>query len=194
MPALPSALSTNAIGEALVGRVDQPTLKRAIEDLVQPHFFDTPEEKLRAVAVMVKDLAEFSNDVAGWACREWRLRHNVRKPTSTTLRQLCMVRRHELATEQKRRLPKPVERAPFEPATPEQIAERKGMFARIAKANGFVHDRVGQLAFPEDAKPAPRKPHWSETADPDDPRWAALKAAREKAARAATINASPEPF
>lgn len=51
-----------------------------------------------------------------------------------------------------------------------------------------------EMAVADRAKQPKRVPHWSEGAAPDDPRWAELKAARVKAARAAIINSTPEPF
>jgi hypothetical protein len=182
MPALPSALSDRAISEALAGRVDQLRLKRAIEDLVQPHFYDNSEEKLRAVAVMVKDLAEFSDDVAGWAVREWRLKHNARKPSTATLRQLCMVRRHELGREAARR--SPVETpAPYQTDTlsDEEKAHRKAVVARVSVSMGMVQTKTGQWTLPSEEKEAERVPHWSEIAAPNDSRWAEVRRARAAA-------------
>jgi hypothetical protein len=65
------------------------------------------------------------------------------------------------------------------PATPEQLAERKGTMERVAKSAGFVRDGGGQLAFPPKPEDAPKRiPHWTETAAPDDPRHAVLRKAR----------------
>jgi hypothetical protein len=71
---------------------------------MKPYFAESPEERIREIAVLVKDLAEFSEDVAGWAVREWRLTRD-RRPTSAALRQICMVRREALVREAKRREP-----------------------------------------------------------------------------------------
>lgn len=178
MPALPSALSTDAIERALTGRVDQSRLKLAVEDLVRPHFYESPEERIRQVAVLVKDLAEFSDDVAGWAVREWRLKQD-RKPSTATLRQLCMVRRADLTREQSRRHPQ-IEAAPYTLADPETQAERKATLERIAKDTGMRRDAHGQWTLPREPGDEPKRlPHWTETAQADNPLFTeTLKRAR----------------
>ena len=52
------------------------------------------EAQVRQIALFVKDLEEFSDDCVWWAIREWR-RNETRRPTPASLRQLCMMRRHE---------------------------------------------------------------------------------------------------
>lgn len=130
---MPSALSTDALSVALNGRVDQGRLKLAVEDLVRPHFYETPEDRIRDVAVLVRDLAEFSDDVAGWAVREWRLSHD-RRPTSAALRQLCMRRRYELTKALKRRETRPEAEMRL---SPEERAERRAQVEQILRDVGL---------------------------------------------------------
>jgi hypothetical protein len=165
----------------LHGRVDQLRLKKALEDLVRPHFYERPEDRIRDVAVLINDLAEFSNDVAGWAVREWRLRWD-RRPTSAALRQLCMNRRHELMAEVNARRPPEPEPYQTTEITPEERDKRAAVLERVAKASGFVQTQHGQWTLPAAEKDKPKRvPHWSEGAAPDDPRWAMLRKARAEA-------------
>lgn len=101
---MPSNLSDREIGEALDGRCNQARLARSLRDLLKPYFAESPEERAREVAIFVQDLAEFSEDVAFWAVREWRLNED-RRPTSAGLRKFCMARRADLVREQRRRAP-----------------------------------------------------------------------------------------
>lgn len=188
MPALPRSLSTEALDLALRGRVDQSRLKLAIEDLVRPHFYESPEDRIRDVAVLLRDLSEFSDDVAGWAVREWRLRWD-RRPTSAGLRQLCMQRRHELTREVQSR--QPAEPAPYQPneISEDERNRRAEILNRVAAQSGFVQTQHGQWTLPEDPKAKPaRQPHWSETAAPDDARWSVLRKSREEARRSLGID------
>lgn len=184
MPSLPSTMRDEEITEALGGRVAAVKLKLALEDLVRPHWFENSAERVRDVAVMMGDLAEFSEDVTAYAIREWRHNHD-RRPTSAALRQICMVRRYELATELRRRSePQAAPKEPpqaWRPATPEQLAERKAIFDRIATKAGFVRDKDGNITLPSEEAEPERQPHWSESAAPNDPRWVTLKLARKAA-------------
>jgi hypothetical protein len=108
---LPSALSADAIQEALNGRCDQERLLRGI-----------------------RDLAEFSDDVVASALTEWR-RHHDRRPTIAGLRQLCMVRRYGLLEEAKRRAPALPE--PEVRLSDEDRARRRAQVEQIMRETGF---------------------------------------------------------
>lgn len=179
MPALPRSLSTEALRAALDGRCDQDRLLRGIRDLLGLYWqpSDTPEERARQAMLFVRDLAEFSDDVVHCALREWRRQHD-RRPSIAALRQLCMARRHDLTAEvNARRPPAP---APYQPVeiTAEERAHREAVIGKAATDAGFVRNQHGQWELPADQKDKPaRIPHWSETAAPDDPRWAQLRRA-----------------
>jgi hypothetical protein len=137
---------------------------------------ETEAERVRHVAMFIQDLADMSDDCVWWAMREWR-RNNDRRPTPATLRQLCMMRRQEAV----KLLPKPEPAPlPYKLADPETLEERKAILARIAAEKGLVR-RAGTWTLPSEAEEAPRVPHWTETAQPNDPRYAALKTARKSA-------------
>jgi hypothetical protein len=133
---LPSALSADAIQEALNGRCDQERLLRGIRDLLgiywQPN--DPPEERARQALLFVRDLAEFSDDVVTSALTEWR-RHHDRRPTIAGLRQLCMVRRYGLLEEAKRRAPSLPE--PEFRLSDEERAKRRAQVEQIMRETGF---------------------------------------------------------
>lgn len=68
------------------------------------------------------------------------------------------------------------------PATPEQLEERRRIFERIATSLGMIRDKRGRIttaARLRETTAKPRPKHWTETAGPDDPRWAALRKARK---------------
>lgn len=167
----------------LNGRCDQARLTDAMRVLLG-HFYqpnETPQMRAMLIADFVRDLADMSDEAVAWAIREWR-RTQDRRPSPAALRQLCMMRRHEATQALQARSATSKDTAPpmWTPATPEELAARKIAFKRIAKDSGFV-EVAGQLAFPGDAKNPPRIPHWSETAAPDDPRWAEVRRARQAA-------------
>ncbi len=141
---------------------------------------ETVDQRTRHIALFVKDLADMSDDAVGWAIQEWR-RTQDRRPSPASLRQLCMMRRHE-ASEQTagRRPPDP---APYGDATigEEERARREAIVAKCAKASGFVQTKHGQWTLPSEAPEAKRVPHWSETAAPTDPRFIELRRARRAA-------------
>lgn len=179
--------SNEYLTDVLTGRCDQERLTDALRQLMG-HFYqpnETPQMRMLLIADFVRDLADMSDEAVSWAIREWRRTHD-RRPSPASLRQLCMMRRHEADAAFKARRPREVGPQMWNPATPEQLAERKGAMDRIARSAGFVRDASGQLAFPPKPEDAPKRiPHWSETAAPDDPRWAELRRAR-------AMNTTPE--
>ena len=172
--------------EVLEGKCDAGRLAKALKTLLGYYFVasETPEERARQIAQMAMDLAEFSEDCVWWAMREWRQKHD-RKPTPASLRQLCMMRRQEALKAATRPEVKPPatgdggEVTPFmAPLSDAEKERRRAVIAKCAKAAGMNFD--GRQVMP-DIPTKPRTPHWSETALPDDPRWRALKEARERA-------------
>jgi hypothetical protein len=133
---LPSALSIDAIHEALNGRCDQERLLRGVRDLLGLYWQsnDTPEERARQALLFVRDLAEFSDDVVASALSEWRRGHD-RRPTIAGLRQLCMSRRYGLTEEAKKR--SPPEPAPAFRISDEERAKRRAQVEQIMKEVGF---------------------------------------------------------
>ena len=157
-----------------------------LRDLLRLYFVpsETPEAQVRQIALFVKDLEEFSDDCVWWAIREWR-RNETRRPTPASLRQLCMMRRQEALKAATRPEVKPPatgdggEVTPFmAPLSDAEKERRRGVIAQCAKSAGLKFD--GRQVVP-DIPTKPRTPHWSEIAKPDDPRWKALKEARERA-------------
>jgi hypothetical protein len=182
-----SSASNEYVRAVLETRCDQVKLIEGLRTLLglfyQPS--ETDEERARQIAMFVADLSDMSDDCVWWAMREWR-RNNDRRPSPASLRQLAMMRRQEALKQNP--YPKPVPALPYREARPETVEERKAVVQRAAASCGFVRDTHGQLAFPEDVKRPVRVPHWSETAAPDDPRWAELRRAR-----AASPLTAPEP-
>ena len=168
--------------EALNGKCDQSRLVDDLRDLLRLYFVpsETPEAQVRQIALFVKDLEEFSDDCVWWAIREWR-RNETRRPTPASLRQLCMMRRHEALKAAPRPEPDRSQTGaePFmAPLSDAEKERRRAVIAKCAKAAGMKFD--GRQVVP-DIPTKPRTPHWSEIAKPDDPRWKALKEARERA-------------
>ena len=168
--------------EALNGKCDAGKLAKALKTLLGYYFVatETPEERARQIAQMAMDLSEFSEDCVWWAMREWRQKHD-RKPTPASLRQLCMMRRHEALKAAPRPEPDRSQTGaePFmAPLSDAEKERRRAVIAKCAKAAGMKFD--GRQVVP-DIPTKPRTPHWSEIAKPDDPRWKALKEARERA-------------
>ena len=168
--------------EALNGKCDAGKLAKALKTLLGYYFVatETPEERARQIAQMAMDLSEFSEDCVWWAMREWRQKHD-RKPTPASLRQLCMMRRHEALKAAPRPEPDRSQTGaePFmAPLSDDEKERRRAVIAKCAKAAGMNFD--GRQVVP-DISTKPRTPHWSEIAKPDDPRWRALKEARERA-------------
>lgn len=174
---MPSSASNDYLADALGTRCDQPRLAGALRTLLGLYFQpgETPEERARQIATFVADLSDMSEDNVWWAMREWRRTHD-RRPSPASLRQLCMVRRMELTRAMARRSPVE-EPAPFQVLTDEERAHRKAVVASAAAACGFVKNQHGQWELPP-LEGRPRLPHWSKTAAPEDPRWAALRKAR----------------
>ena len=155
-----------------------------LRDLLSIYYqpSETPEMRARQIALFVKDLAEFSDEAVSWAIDEWR-RTQDRRPTPATLRQLCMTRKQEALQAQRGRTATEAIGGPdLQPLSDEERERRSAVIAKAAKAAGFVQNQHGQwqLPQPEGAKPK-RIPHWSETAAPDDPRFAELRRARAAA-------------
>ena len=168
--------------EALNGKCDAGKLAKALKTLLGYYFVasETPEERARQIAQMAMDLSEFSEDCVWWAMREWRQK-NDRKPTPASLRQLCMMRRQEALKAAPRPEPDRSQTGaePFmAPLSDAEKERRRAVIAKCAKAAGMKFD--GRQVVP-DIPTKPRTPHWSEIAKPDDPRWKALKEARERA-------------
>ena len=172
-----SGASPSYVHASLYGRCDQATLIDPIRTTLGLYFVpnETPEERMRQVAMIVEALADMSEDCVWWALREWR-RTQDRRPSPAALRQLCMRRRQEAVA----CLPKPEPApAPYREAAPEDLAERAAILARVCGSAGFVQTQHGQWTLPEEEKDKPaRVPHWSETAAPDDPRWEQLRRSR----------------
>lgn len=135
---------------------------------------ETDAERARQIALFVTDLADMSDDCVWWAMREWR-RTQDRRPSPAALRQLCMMRRQEAV----RALPKPEPAPPpYKLADEATLEERRAILARVAEESGMVRSKSGQWTFPSEVEEAPRVPHWTETAMPNDRRYAALRRAR----------------
>lgn len=171
--------SNDEIHAILNGRCDQGRLVDALQDLMGLYYQpdDTPEQRARHIALFVADLSDMSDQAVHWAIREWR-RNQDRRPSPAALRQLCMRRRQEAMTASASRMPK-AHAAPEPIPSDEQRKVMADRIAEIAAKAGFVRTEAGQFAFPERPEDAPKRvPHWSETAAPDDPRWAAVRKAR----------------
>jgi hypothetical protein len=171
-----SSASSEYAQESLYGRCDQARLVDALRTLLGVFYVpnETEAERARQIALFVQVLAEMSDDCVWWAMREWT-RTQDRRPSPASLRQLGMMRRQEALAA----LPKPApEPPPYRPATPEQLETRKAILARVAAEAGMVRNKHGEWTLPSELVETPRIPHWSETAGPDDPRWATLRRAR----------------
>jgi hypothetical protein len=182
----PSTLSQAELVQALDGHCDQERLLRGIRDLLGIYWqpTDAPEERARQGLLFVRDLAEFSDDVVGWAVSEWR-RTMDRRPSIASLRQLAMRRRHGLTIEAKRRNEPVASAGPsavYEQLTDAERDERRAAISGILQQAGYQHRRTGWVSpglIAEERAAVEAKPrHWSETAAPDDPRWAELRRAR----------------
>jgi hypothetical protein len=175
-PSSLSNASNSYVAESLNGRCDQTRLIDALRTLLGLYYIpnETEAERARHIALFVTDLADMSDDCVWWAMREWR-RTQDRRPSPASLRQLCMMRRQEAV----RALPKPEPAPPpYKLADEATLKERKAILARVAKENGLVQSKSGQWTLPSEEVEAPRIPHWTETAKPDDPRYAELRRAR----------------
>lgn len=170
--------SNDYLGEAMHGRCDQGRLVDALRVLFAAYFVpdETTEMRAMLIATFVKDMAEFSDDCAFWAVDEWRRNHD-RRPSPASLRQLAMMRKQE-AFKAGQRLRQPEPEPVYSEPDPAVRAEN---LERIHKTLGSVLNR-GEYVSPtyvaDVEKRAARKPQWSETAAPDDPRWAELRRAR----------------
>jgi len=176
-PVCLSSASNNYQDEAAYGECDQAVLIRSLRDLLSLYYQpdETPQMRARQIALFVKDMADFSDDCAGWAIDEWR-RNQDRRPSPASLRQLGMRRKQEAFGAIKSR-PEPM--VPHIPYAEPDLEERKEVIERINRNLGHVLHRgryVSPTYVADDVQP--RKPHWSETAAPDDPRWAALRKSR----------------
>jgi hypothetical protein len=187
--------SNDYLRDVLNGRCDQARLVDGLRDLISLYYqpAETSEMRARQIALFVKDLSDMSDDCVGWAIDEWR-RNNDRRPTPASLRQLCMMRR-EAATKALKPEATNLHPAPctsLEPLSDEEKAKRQAIIERCAHAAGMIKHQ-GQWVTPsrheELTKEQERKPHWSEQALPNDPRWAVLRRARAR-----VINSAPEPF
>jgi hypothetical protein len=108
-----------------------------------------------------------------------------RRPSIASLRQLCMRRRHDLTQEAKRRDgPKVIAEpsAVYDRMDKGEREKRKATISGILQRAGYQRRATGwvspALVAEERANAAARPRHWSETAAPDDPRWAELRRAR----------------
>ena len=170
---MPSSASNDYLALALETRCDQGRLVDSLRTLLgfyyQPN--ETESERARQIALFVADLSEMSDDNVWWAIREWR-RTQDRRPSPATLRQLCMMRRHEVGKALKGRQPQE-SAAPYrvEFLTEEERAHRKAVVAKAAASCGFVQNKHGQWELPDDNAPK-RMPHWSETANASNPLFA----------------------
>lgn len=188
-----SSASNDYLQEVLYGRCDQARLVDDLRDLLglyyQPN--ETAEQRARHIALFVKDLGDMSQDCVDWAISDWRRNHD-RRPSPASLRQLCMMRRHEAVKAMGGGRPynPPVGNPNPDPAR--SVEERQAIVERCAKAAGMVKHE-GQWVTPAliAEREQKRIPHWSEGAAPDDPRFAELRRAR---IRAGIILSAPEPF
>jgi hypothetical protein len=86
-----------------------------------------------------------------------------------------MVRRSEAV----KLLPKEEAPAPYKLADPTTVEERKAILAKIAAEIGMARDKAGRWTLPSEVEAAEKRlPHWTETCQPNDPRYAALRKAR----------------
>lgn len=166
-----TSASNSYLAAATGSTCDQVRLVEAIRDLLGFYYQpdESPEHRARQIALFVKDLADQSDDAAFWAVDEWR-RTQDRRPTPAALRQLAMMRREAAfkATAARRPPPDPT------PVYVEPDPERRAAFLAEIDAT------LSHLASKVDAETAAqRRPHWTETAPPDDPRWDELRRARE---------------
>jgi len=182
--ALLTSRSFREINAALAEPVDQAKLARALRDLLGLYWVaaDAPEERARQIALFVKDLSKFSEAVVAYAIHEWRTRED-RRPSIASLHQLCSRRQFELLEHRDRLIEaERVEPAP-QPMSEGELEERRIRVEGILQDSGFTKRREGWImnsqAAEERVKEEARAPHWSETAAPDDPRWAAVRKARE---------------
>lgn len=154
-------------------------LLRAIRDLLGLYWVpaDGPDERVRQAALFVKDLSGFPEAVVFFAIHEWRTRQD-RKPSIASLHQLCMVRQHGLMKRLKDLTPPPVVYA--KPLDADEIARREAIVAGALSNAGFTKRPTGWVSpgLVAEEKAEVRRPHWSETAGPDDIRWAALRKSR----------------
>lgn len=85
--------------------------------------------------------------------------------------EIALRRKLEVAPEAPREKP--------DAAAAAEILNRAGWTPSRMDAIRRAHPMVGSMSEAETARASARVPHWSETAAPDDPRFAALRKARE---------------
>lgn len=174
-----SSRSPQEISAALRDPVDQAKLAVAIKDLLGLYWVpaDSPEDRARQIALFVRDLAKFPDAVVAYAVHDWRTTQD-RRPSIASLHQLCMCRQRALM--ERAAYLSPPDQAPDPTPSAEQIEQRRALIGQALAKNGFVKRETGWVSpgVVAEEKEQPRKPHWSETAAPDDPKWAALRRAR----------------
>ena len=89
----------------------------------------------------------------------------------TVTDEIALRRKFEVAPEAPRSKP--------DPAAAAEILSRAGWTPSRMAAIRNAHPLVGSMNEAETARATARVPHWSETAAPDDPRFTALRKARE---------------
>ncbi len=182
--ALLSSHSRQEISAALSTPVDQAKLFQAIKDLLGMYWIaaDMPEDRARQIALFVKDLAKFPDAVVAYAVHDWRTRQD-RRPSIASLHQLCMTRQVALIQRRDALFEAEQGQSSAPEPTPEEMARREEFMARALDTAGFAKRKAGWLMKTEiaEAEDKPRIPHWSETAAPNDPRFAALRKARADA-------------
>lgn len=161
------------------GRCDQGRLVDGLRDLLSLYYQpdESAEMRARQIALFVKDMADFSDDCALWAIDEWR-RNQDRRPSPASLRQIAMTRKQEAfkAGERFKRLPEPERFVEPDPVKRAENLERiNASLGMVRRGGRYVSPAYVAETEPDAEKP---RPHWSETAAPDDPRWEHLRRAR----------------
>ena len=146
-------------------------------------YFDPDGDEETRLGVRVAFVTALRG-IPEWAMHKafdvWQ-RSGVRRPSPAEVVILAERQIAALNGEIKRRTPPPPDlpRATPDAATAEEIMNRAGFTP--ARMNAVrAAPMAGTFAQAETQARSTARPHWSETADPDGPEWAALRASRAK--------------
>lgn len=148
-------------------------------------FFE-PNMAAEDRAAMMDEFGRALRDFPRWAVSKafdvW-MRTSQRRPSPGEIailagRELKTVT-DEIALRRKLEVQPEPPRSKPDPAAAAEILNRAGWTPNRMAAIRNAHPMVGSMDEAETARASARVPHWSETASPEDPRFAALRKARE---------------